>query len=123
MLKRTPVKRRRSGVRRGPWRSRAYRIWISQHESILGDFGVMPGARTFDGSSITQACHTGPTNGMSSKSRDATCVPLTVEEHLRYDDKSKRRAFETEVKRETGKTLARHAAEYYQQWLSEGNKP
>jgi len=50
-------------------------------------------------------------------------VPLTFEEHLRYDDKSKRPQFEDEVKRQTGKTMREIAERYYRQWLAEGNKP
>ncbi len=72
--------------------------------------------------SVSDPAHTGPTNGTSSKSSDATCIPLTRAEHLEYDNKSKRPAFEERVKRETGLTMAEHAASYYATWLSEGNK-
>ncbi len=120
MKPRTPLKHKRSGPpRKGPLRLPKYRRWIAEHFSILQD--TNPG--NVQGVAVSQACHTGPTNGLSSKASDATCVPLTPEEHAIYDDKSKRPAFEERVKRETGKTIEEHARDYFQRWLEEGNAP
>ena len=66
-----PPRRRRSKPRRGPARNWRYRNWIrSLPSAVSGSYGV-------------EACHTGHDGGMSMKSSDFSCVPLTHVEHMR----------------------------------------
>ena len=65
--------------RRGPARNWRYRAWIRTLPSVVsGGMGC-------------EACHT-VNNGMSSKGPCYSCVPLTPEEHRKYD--ASRKAFE-----------------------------
>lgn len=127
-LKRTPVKRRRSGVRRGPWRSREFRGFISEQCCALWLRLLearKSGAEITDEIRLGARCRT-PTfvdpahtenNGMSSKGPDSSCAPLCRQHHLEYD--ANREAFETKY----AVDMKAIAAQYYQQWLSEGNIP
>lgn len=108
----TPIKRKR-GVRQGPWRSVEYRRWISQHWCCVC-FGVDIVTRS--DISVSQAAHT-ENNGMASKGDDSACVPLSMSVHDEYD--AGRLAFEHKY----GIDLKAIAAQYYAQWLSEGNVP
>src|SRR5258707_1007718 len=116
MKPRKPVKRKRSGTRRGPWRSRAFRVWISQHFCCVctGNHGPCTGERV--SFAVSQAAHT-KRNGMSSKGPDSSCVPLCLHHHLVYDQG--RKSFEWFLETD----LQALAAKYYAQWLSEGNTP
>jgi hypothetical protein len=114
-MKRSPVRKRRpGGPRRGPWRSVKYRRWIAEHLCRVGVGGV-PGNRLGIGI-CSQAAHTS-NNGTSSKGADSSCIPLCPEHHREYD--AGRKAFEKKY----GVDLKAIAAQYFQQWLSEGNTP
>lgn len=61
---------RRPGARK-PARNWRYRAWIrSLPSAISGAYGC-------------EACHTGSDGGMSLKSSDYSCIPLTHVEHMR----------------------------------------
>ncbi len=116
-IQRSAPRKRRPGKRRGPWRSRAYREWISRHASVVSfDARVEatgPGQQFPE--PISQACHT-RNNGTSSKGGDEWCVPLSAAEHREYD--AGRAAFEAKYKLNMEAT----AFEYYSYWY-ERNGP
>ncbi len=75
-LKRTPVKRRRKGTRRGPagippeqWRNPAYLEFLRENGRCV--VCHLPGC---------DPCH-GPVNGTSSKGPDASAIPMCRREH------------------------------------------
>ncbi len=111
LIQRSPIKRRRSKTRRGPWRSVAYRRWISEHRSCVSFPNFKPGERLY-GVALSEAAHT-DNNGMSSKGPDSSCVPLTPEEHREYD--AGRNAFE----KKHGIDMQAIAALYWKQYQVE----
>lgn len=112
LLKRSPVKKRRTKPRRGPWRSKPYRHWIARHASILSPLAA-PEITAVD--PISDPCHT-RNNGTSSKGPDFTCVPLTHAEHLEYD--AGRKAFE----RKHGVVMEEIWPRYYNYWIQKNRK-
>jgi len=69
-LKRSPVKKRRAGARRGPMRDRLYLAWLRQLPCMVcGDMWQ-----------TREAAH-GPVNGMSQKGPDDEAVPLCAHHH------------------------------------------
>ena len=68
-----PARRSPRKARRGPARSWKYKAWIRSLPSAVSG---RPGC---------QAAHTGDDGGMSMKSSDYSCIPLTAEEHMEFD--------------------------------------
>lgn len=110
-MKRTPVKKRRTGKpRRGPMRSKAYREWCAQQYCAIG---WLCGSETCSAFMFrADAAHT-KNNGMSSKGPDSSCVPLCRKHHRKYD--ASRAAFEVKYDVDMKKL----AEEYYARFLRE----
>lgn len=101
-VKRVKAKR---GERRGPWRSLAYRQWISSFSCCICDpFAVSPKER-----GTSQAAHT-ENNGMRSKGPDSSCVPLCPSHHRSFDQA--RASFATYHNVD----LREKAKEYFAEW-------
>ena len=104
LLKRTPIKKRRSKPRRGPLRDKGYRDWLRGRFICMADRN---GWR--DCSGVMDPAHT-ENNGMGSKGPDSSCVPLCRTHHREYD--AGRKAFEKKYKVNMKLIAAQKWAEY-----------
>lgn len=120
MKPRKPIKRKR-GVRRGPARIPAYRKYLRDDCTCVicnqlikrHEYHLVPNDRS---ALWPDPAHT-VNNGTSSKGPDSSCAPLCRTHHREYD--AGRLAFEHKYKID----MKAIAAQYYAQWISEGNKP
>ncbi len=91
MKPRSPIRKKRPGVRRGPWRSPAYRRWISHLPCCLCTRNVIGMLRLAGFTDIVRSdpAHTGKDGGMSMKSSDASVIPLCRMHHDMLDGRQK----------------------------------
>lgn len=85
--------------RETPERNEPYKQWIRKQPSLISN------------QSPCDACHTGSDGGMSQKSSDDTCVPLTRAEHQEYHRIGKA-AFERKHGLDLASEVERLNAEY-----------
>lgn len=90
MIRRTPIKKKRTKARRGPLRDPEYRAYVRSLVCLLSMRSrINPDVMFCTGTA--DAAHT-QNNGMGSKGDDSSCVPLCRRHHCEYD--AGRTAFE-----------------------------
>lgn len=121
MIRRTPVRKKRSKPRRGPMRDKGYRNWLKEQPCAVSDRiplanghvitfpKPVPGVFTFDCEQQTDPAHT-VNNGMGSKGPDSSCAPLCRKHHREYD--AGREAFENKYGVDMKKIAAQNWARY-----------
>jgi hypothetical protein len=106
---RRPIPKVRRKPRRGPMRSKEYRLWLRRRHCPICALGVDVDPWKFKRS---EPAHT-ERNGMSSKGPDSSCAPLCRAHHREYD--RNRKAFE----RKYGVDMRQLAKEHYEKFLRE----
>jgi hypothetical protein len=104
---RRPIPKVRKKPRRGPMRSKEYRLWLRRQRCVICIVtNVYPNMRR------AEPAHTAR-NGMASKGPDSSCVPLCREHHRQYD--ADRKEFEKFYEVD----MRQLAKEHYEKFLRE----